>query len=252
MIFDIVTLVPEMFAGAFTTSILGSACRDGLITVNLHNFREQATDRHHTVDDTPYGGGPGMVLRPPPLATRLQQLRALSPLGPVIFLTPHGVPLRHEVVRGLARFPRLTLVAGRYEGFDDRLLSQADLELSVGDYVLTGGEFAAMVVVDAVARMVPGVVGTAASVVEDSFFGGRLDHPQYTRPQTWQDRDIPAVLRGGNHRDILTWRTARAMVRTAVRRPDLLRRRTTDSEERACLQHALRPANAAGTTQAKP
>jgi tRNA (guanine37-N1)-methyltransferase len=237
--FEILSLVPEIFTGAFTTSILGAACRDGLIEVRYHDFREQAANRHHTVDDTPYGGGPGMVIQGPALAARIRAVRADGPPAPVIYLTPQGIRFDQNVARQLVRQQRLILVCGRYEGFDDRVVGLADLELSIGDFVLTGGEFAAMVVVDAVSRFVPGVVGTAASVEADSFYSGRLDHPQYTRPPEWEGRGVPALLGGGHHAQIERWRAGRALVRTAVRRPDLLISHPTSEGEREAVQAAL-------------
>lgn len=237
--FEILTLFPDLFSGAFAGSILGSAVRERLIAVNFHDWREQSTDRHRSVDDTPYGGGPGMLLQPAALAARIRQVRGAGPPAPVVFLTPQGVRFDQRVAGELARQARVILVAGRYEGFDDRVLALADLELSVGDYVLTGGEFAAMVVVDAVARQLPGVVGRAASVVEDSFYGSGLDHPQYTRPPIWEGRRVPAILADGHHEHINRWRLGRALVRTAVRRPDLLFRCRFGDGERRALQEAL-------------
>ena len=221
---DLLTLVPGVFDRVFDESILGAAVAGGLLKIQVHPFREFGEGRHRTVDDTAFGGGPGMILKPGPLVTAIRAIRHQGVPGPVIGLTPQGIPLRQPVVRQLARQPRAILVCGRYEGFDERIRSEFDLELSVGDYVLTGGEFPAMIVVDAIARMLPGVVGRGESVEQDSFYRGPLDHPQYTRPSTWEGRTVPEVLTGGNHRLIEDWRRGQSLIRTAIRRPDLFSR----------------------------
>lgn len=237
MIIDLVTLIPGIFDRVFDESILGSAKESGLLEIRLHNFREFSTDRHKTVDDYAFGGGPGMLIKPAPLADCLRAVRQQGEPAPVIGLTPQGVPLNQGIVRRLARFSRLIVVCGRYEGFDERLLPEFDLELSVGDYVVTGGEFPAMTLVDAVSRMIPGTVGRTASVEQDSFFTGLLDHPQYTRPATWEGHAIPEVLRQGHHEKIEDWRRNQALLRTATRRPDVFSRLVIDRDEAAGLQH---------------
>lgn len=243
MIIDLVTLIPGIFDRVFDESILGSAKESGLLEIRCHNFREFSTDRHKTVDDYPFGGGPGMLIKPAPLAECLRSVRRQGPAGPVIGLTPQGVPLNQGIVRRLAQYPRLIIVCGRYEGFDERLLPEFDLELSVGDYVVTGGEFPAMTLVDAVSRMIPGTVGRTASVEQDSFFTGRLDHPQYTRPAEWEGQSIPEVLRQGHHEKIETWRRNQALLRTATRRPDVFTRLTVERDEAVAFQQVFGPSN---------
>ncbi len=238
---DILTLLPATFAGVFDESILGAARRSGLIDVRVHPFRDYGEGRHRTVDDAPFGGGPGMVLKPGPLAAALTALRQDGLPAPVIGLMPQGLPFDQTMARELARLPRVILVCGRYEGFDERILPEFDLQISIGDYVLTGGEFPAMVVVDALSRMIPGTVGDPDSVREDSFYDGTLDHPQYTRPATWQARGIPAVLRDGHHSRITDWRRGEALWRTAAHRPDLFRQLDLAPRDRALLQDALSP-----------
>ena len=238
---DILTLIPNAFATVFDESILGAARRQGLIDIRVHSFREFGEGRHLTVDDAPFGGGPGMVLKPGPLVTALRRLRQEGPPAPVVGLTPQGTTFTQATAKELARLERVILVCGRYEGFDERILAEFDLQLSIGDYVLTGGEFPAMVVVDAVSRMIPGTVGRAESVQEDSFYDGTLDHPQFTRPATWEGRTIPGVLLDGHHAKITDWRRGEALWRTAAQRPDLFRRLPLTPRDRTLLQGALRP-----------
>jgi tRNA (guanine37-N1)-methyltransferase len=244
MIVDILTLLPQVFDKVFDESILGAARQNGLIEIRIHNLREFGEGRHKTLDDAPFGGGPGMVLKPDPLARAVAQLRSQTPAAPVIGLTPQGTTLTQGILKELVRFPRLVIVCGRYEGFDDRILPGFDAELSLGDYVISGGEFAAMVLVDGLSRLIPGTVGRMESVEQDSFFHGWLDHPQYTRPAVWQDREVPAPLMAGNHRHIETWRRNTAMIRTAVRRPDLLFGLPMTHEEGEAFQDAVRSADA--------
>lgn len=235
---EIVTLLPRVFENVFNESILGAARKSGLIEICLHNFRDFGEGNHKTVDDSPFGGGPGMLLKPAPLCACLRKIRQTGKPSPVIGLTPQGVPLNQSIVKQLARFERLILVCGRYEGFDERILPEFDLELSIGDYVLSGGEFAAMVIVDAVSRMIPGTVGRMESVQQDSFYEGALDHPHYTRPASWETREVPAVLLEGFHRKIQAWRRAQALARTAARRPDLFADLPLSSEDREIVQTA--------------
>lgn len=237
---DIVTLLPGIFDNVFAESVLGSAIRNGLIEIVLHNFREYGDGRHRTVDDTPFGGGPGMLLKPGPLINCLNEVRKAAQPAPVIGLTPQGVRFDQQAARQLAQFERIILVCGRYEGFDERIINEFDLQLSIGDYVLTGGEIAAMAVVDAVSRMIPGTVGRQESVEQDSFFDGLLDHPQYTRPATWEGKKVPAVLQEGNHALIEEWRRARSLLTTAVNRPDVFRNAVLNDKERQNFQQLLK------------
>jgi tRNA (guanine37-N1)-methyltransferase len=206
--------------------------------LGLENPRDHAPDVHRTVDDRPFGGGPGMVLKPAPLAKAIAAARGRLPAGaPVIGLAAHGVPFDQGAARRLAGLAGFGLVAGRYEGIDQRVSDALiDEELSIGDYVLTGGELPALVVIDAVARLLPGVLGDQASAVEDSFGAGLLDWPQYTRPEVWEGRPVPPVLLGGNHAAIRRWRLMQALGRTWQKRPDLLAGRHLSGDERALLE----------------
>lgn len=228
MIFDILTLFPGMFTGPLTESILKRAQQAGLIQVRLHNIRDWAADRHRTTDDAPYGGGPGMVMKPEPLAACIRAVLALPPEAdtppPVILLTPDGEVFTQAIAQELAAQQRLALVCGHYEGIDERVREALiTRELSIGDYVLTGGELAAMVVVDAVARLVPGVID-AESVAEESHSDGLLEYPHYTRPAVWEGRPVPPVLVSGHHGEVAKWRRRERLRRTLLRRPDLLER----------------------------
>ncbi|WP_322814991.1 tRNA (guanosine(37)-N1)-methyltransferase TrmD [Chloroflexus sp.] len=225
MRFDILTLFPAMFQGPLTESILKRAQQAGRIEIHLHDIRQWTTDRHRTADDTPYGGGAGMVMKVEPVAAAIRAVRAADDRpGVTILLTPDGELLTQQIVRELATLPRLLLVCGHYEGIDERLRETLiDRELSIGDYVLTGGELAAMVVVDAVARLVPGVID-GESIVEESHSDFLLEYPHYTRPAVWEGRAVPPVLLSGHHGEIARWRRAERLRRTLARRPDLLAR----------------------------
>jgi tRNA (guanine37-N1)-methyltransferase len=221
---DIVTLFPAMIAAGLTEGVTGRAVQNGVLDVITWNPRDYATDRHRTVDDRPYGGGPGMVMKIEPLRSTLRAARAVV-AGPVrtIYLSPQGRRLDQDGVRELARRERLLLIAGRYEGVDERLIeAEVDEEWSIGDYVLSGGELPALVIVDAVARLLPGALGDAESAAQDSFMEGLLDYPHYTRPESLDGHDVPEVLLGGNHEAIRRWRRKQALGRTWLRRPELL------------------------------
>lgn len=226
MIFDVVTLFPGMFLGPLEDGMLARAHRAGTISVRLHDLRRWGVGPHRQVDDAPYGGGGGMVLRPEPLFDAVEQIRARRPASPdrVVLLSPQGPRLTHASARRLARFARLILLCGRYEGVDERVReSLADEELSVGDYVVTGGELPAALVIDAVARFVPAVLGRADAADRDSFEGGRLDFPQYTRPARYRDLAVPDVLLSGDHGAVDAWRARMAGDATRAKRPDLAR-----------------------------
>lgn len=220
---DILTLFPEMFQGPLTESILKRAQHAGLLHIALHNIRDFATDRHRTADDAPYGGGAGMVMKAPPLAGCIRHATAQHATPPpVILLSPDGARFTQAVAAQLAQQPALVLVCGHYEGVDERVrTSLITAELSIGDYVLTGGELAAMVVVDAVARLVPGVLD-AASTAEESHTDGLLEYPHYTRPAIWEDQPVPPVLVSGHHGAVARWRRQQRLLRTLHRRPDML------------------------------
>ena len=227
---DVVTLFPSMIEGPLSESIPGRIREQGLATIRVHDLRRWGLGRHRSVDDTPYGGGAGMVLRPEPVAGALAALR--RPESIVILLDPAGEVFRQARARDLAGRPHLVLVCPRYEGVDDRIRELVDLELSIGDYVLTGGELPALVVIDAVIRLLPGAIDDA-STVEESFADGRLEYPQYTRPAEFDGRDVPAILAGGDHGAIRRWRLEAALRRTRDRRPDLLDRPLTTEEAAA-------------------
>jgi tRNA (guanine37-N1)-methyltransferase len=221
---EVVTLFPQMLREALTFGILGRAIERGLITVGTEDLRSHAHDAHRTVDDRPYGGGPGMVLKPEPMAAAIRAARARMPHGsPCVYLSAQGEPFEQQRARAFAQLPGLLLIAGRYEGLDERIVArEVDLELSIGDYVLSGGELPALVVIDAVARLLPGALGDERSAVEESFAEGLLEWPQYTRPEVFEGIGVPPVLLSGNHADVRRWRQEQSVVRTWVRRPDLI------------------------------
>jgi tRNA (guanine37-N1)-methyltransferase len=220
---DIVTIFPGYFASPLATGLLGKAGERGLLQVRLHDLRAWAADRHRSVDDAPFGGGAGMVMLPGPWFEALDALQADGPAH-VVLLTPDGHRFDQATASRLAREPRLVLCCGRYEGIDERVRTRVDEVLSIGDFVLAGGEPAALVVLDAVARLIPGVMGNAASAAEESFAAGLLEYPQYTRPAIYRGLEVPAVLRSGDHAAIARWRRAQALERTRRLRPDLLER----------------------------
>ena len=234
---EVVTLFPELIRAGLAAGVIGRALAGGLIRVGTEDPRLLATDPHRTVDDRPYGGGPGMVMKVEPLASAIRACAGRLPAGsPVIGLSAQGRPFTQRVARRLADLPGMMLVAGRYEGIDQRIGDQLiDEELSIGDYVVSGGELPALVIIDAVARLLPGVLGAVDSGAHDSFGDGLLDWPQYTRPEAWEGHHVPAVLQGGNHAEIRRWRLQQALGRTWRLRPDLLAGRALTGEERALL-----------------
>ena len=234
---EVVTLFPELIRGALAAGVLGRAVQRGLLEVGTEDPRAHTRDVHRTVDDRPYGGGPGMVMKPEPLTAAIAAATARVPEGTLrVALSAQGEVLTQGRLADLARRPALVLVAGRYEGIDERVLERSvDLELSIGDYVLSGGELAALVVIDAVARLLPGALGDERSSVEESFTEGLLEGPQYTRPEVYDGLAVPPVLLSGDHAAIRRWRLKQALGRTAERRPDLLARLALDGERRALL-----------------
>ena len=238
---DVVTLFPELVQTLTEHGIPRRAAQRGLLRLETWNPRDYTRDRHRTVDDRPYGGGPGMVMRVEPLQAAIRAARQADVAAPVIYLSPQGRRLDQAGVRELARRSRLILVAGRYEGIDERLIeAEVDEEWSIGDYVLSGGELAAMVLADAVTRLLPGALGDADSAGQDSFMEGLLDYPHYTRPEEVAGRRVPEVLLGGNHAEIERWRRQQALGRTRERRPDLLELLELDEEQQALLTEYLR------------
>jgi tRNA (guanine37-N1)-methyltransferase len=238
MHFDILTLFPALFAGSFEESIIKRARESGSITIALHNIRDYATGRHQVTDDTPYGGGGGMIMKPEPIfaateAVLGEQVNAV----PIVLLTPQGRLFNQSVARELARHDHLLLICGRYEGVDERVHQYlATDEISIGDYVLSGGEIAAMVIVDAVTRLLPGVLGDPSATFEDSHAEGLLEYPHYTRPPVFRDHHVPDVLLSGHHAEITRWRRQQALRRTWKRRPDILSSARLTEEDLAYLR----------------
>jgi len=244
--FDVVTLFPEMFAAVTHSGISGRALETGLWSLGLWNPRDFTRDTHRTVDDRPYGGGPGMLMLAEPLELALDAAREAGG-GKVIYLSPQGRRLDHEKVMELAGRKAVTLLCGRYEGVDERLIRRrVDEELSLGDYVLSGGELAAMAVIDAVVRQLPGALGGEQSAAEESFVQGLLDSPQYTRPEQYAGEKVPEILLSGHHENIRRWRLQQALGRTWLRRPDLLAARKLSEEERTLLEEFQRECREAG------
>lgn len=233
---DILTLFPDMFAGPFNESIIGRAVERGLVHISIHNLRDYTHDRHHTVDDCPYGGGVGMILKPEPLFEAVESIKsAVIQRGEatprVVLLTPQGGLFCQHIAAEMANLKALLLICGHYEGIDERVREHLiDDEISIGDYVLTGGELAAMVVVDAIVRLLPGVLGADSALNEDSHTNGLLEYPQYTRPREYRGWEVPPILLSGNHAEIARWRGEQSLSRTRQRRPDLLAR---DSDTKA-------------------
>lgn len=239
---DILCLFPEMFASPFEQSIVKRARERALIDIVVHNIRDYAHDKHRTVDDYSCGGGPGMLLKPEPIFEAVEAIREQTNLGeiPIILLTPQGRLLTQQVARELASCSHLMLICGHYEGVDERVHEHlATDEISIGDYVLSGGELAAMVVADTIVRLLPGALGSQMSPNSDSHTDGLLEYPQYTRPQIYRGWSVPSVLLSGNHGEIALWRRREAILRTAKRRPDLLRKAILSVEERKWISESL-------------
>jgi len=244
---DVVTLFPDMVEHATRFGVTGRAKERGLWRLGVWNPRDYATDNYRTVDDRPYGGGPGMVMMAGPLAQAIDAAKAAQRddgcmTSRAIYLTPSGTPLTHARVMELAGAARAgyVLVAGRYEGVDERLVASLDEEIAIGDFVVSGGELPALMLIDAIARQLPGALNDAESAVQESFATGLLDHPQYTRPETYEGRGVPAVLLSGNHAAIARWRHAQALLRTRARRPDLLERHGVTPDDQRLLDDAAR------------
>ncbi|MDA3903966.1 MAG: tRNA (guanosine(37)-N1)-methyltransferase TrmD [Desulfuromusa sp.] len=237
MIFDILTLFPGMFDSPLRESILGRAIKQGLFEVRAHNLRDWAEGKHLTVDDTPYGGGDGMVMKPEPIARAVADLRQQSPAAKVLLMTPQGVPFKQQHACDLAREENLIFLCGRYEGFDERVRQTlVDEEYSIGDFVLTGGELPAMVMIDAISRHLPGVLGSSDSAETDSFIDGLLEYPHYTRPAVFDGMPVPDVLLSGDHGRIACWRREQQLLRTLQRRPELLEEVLLDAQDKKALE----------------
>jgi len=229
---DVVTIFPELVTGPLGTSILGRATASGLVEFGVHDLRAHGIGRHRSVDDYPYGGGAGMVMRPEPLFATVEPLRGAG--AHVILMDPAGERLSDSLARELATVPHLALICGRYEGYDERVRTLVDREVSIGDYVLTGGELPALVLIDVLVRLVPGVIAEA-SHQGDSFASGLLEYPQYTRPETFRDLPVPPILLSGHHGEVDRWRQREALRRTLERRPDLLETADLSDDDRAML-----------------
>jgi tRNA (guanine37-N1)-methyltransferase len=233
--FELVTLFPELFDGLLASTVIGKAIAAGVVAVHRTNPRDFGLGRYRQVDDTPYGGGPGMVMRVEPIAAALDAIAAARGPSRRVLLSPRGRRFDQAVARALAAEPRLTLVCGRYEGVDERVASIVDDELSIGDFVLAGGELAAAVVLEATARLIPGVLGSPLSSTDESFTAFRLEYPQWTRPAVWRDLGVPEVLSSGDHAAIARWRRRESLRVTRARRPDLLEAHPPNDEERGVL-----------------
>jgi tRNA (guanine37-N1)-methyltransferase len=229
-----------MFSSPLQESILGKAIERGLLRIQTINIRDFALDKHRVVDDAPYGGGHGMVMKVEPIARAIESVKFQNPSAWTVYLTPQGKPLNEDLARRLSTEPHLILLCGRYEGVDERVKELLiDEEISIGDYVLTGGELAAMVLIDVVSRLIPGVLGSDHSAEEDSFFNSLLEYPQYTRPFDFRGRCVPEVLLSGNHSAISLWRRKEALRRTSLRRPDLLAKANLTEEDKKILEEIL-------------
>ena len=233
--FDVITLFPQIVVSPLGESILKRAQLAGLIKIDIHNLRNYAEGRHQVTDDTPFGGGAGMVMKVEPIAKAVEQLK--QPAGTrVILMSPQGALFNHTIAERLSSCDHIILICGRYEGVDERVQFFIDEELSIGDYILTGGELAALVVIDAVSRFVPGVVGEPSSVFEDTFSCSLLKYPQYTKPRSFRELDVPEILLSGDHEKIRKWRRMEALKKTAQKRPDLLDAATLTEEDKNILQ----------------
>ena len=242
MLFEVVSVIPEVFGPYLDASVMGRARRAGVFDVRTHDLRTWTHDRHRTVDDAPFGGGPGMLMKPAPVFEALDEILASGPPARTVFFSPCGRTFDQRVAERLSREERVVFVCGRYEGMDERVYSRADEVLSIGDYVLTGGELAALVVMDAVARLLPGALGDEWSAVDESFSGerGLLEYAQYTRPASYRGMDVPEVLLSGDHARVERWRRRSSLERTARWRPELLDAVTLDEEEQALVEAVKR------------
>ena len=236
--FDVITLFPQMFISPLGESILKRAQQNGLIKIGIHQLRDHTDDKHHVTDDTPYGGGAGMVMKVEPIVKSIEQLKRPGQTR-VILMSPQGAMFSQGAAERLSACAHLILVCGRYEGVDERIQFFIDEELSIGDYILTGGELASLVIIDAVSRLVPGVVGDEESVREDTFSGWLLKHPQYTRPPDFRGLEVPGVLVSGDHEKIRCWRREESLKKTARRRPDLLKKAGLTDMDRAFLKNYI-------------
>ena len=235
--FDILSVFPEMFQSTLGSSLIKRSIQNGLVEVNLHNIRDYTRDRHRTTDDTPYGGGGGMVMKVEPVASALRTIIPAGDKTPVILLSPQGETFKQKIAEELSQYSRIVLICGHYEGMDERIRDHlVDREISIGDYVLSGGELPAMIVIDAVSRLVPGFVGNSDSVLYDSFSTGLLEGPHYTKPREYENWKVPEVLLSGHQKKIDEWRRRESLKRTLERRPDMLKQADLTEEDKRMLE----------------
>jgi len=241
---DIISLFPQMFEALTDHGVVGRAIQRQVLDLNYWNPRDYANNKHNTVDDRPYGGGPGMVMQYQPLNDVISEVKQQNPKSPVIYLSPQGKQLNQQAMQDMAKYPGLILLNGRYEGVDERLIeSQCDQEWSIGDYVISGGELASMVLIDGIARLLPGVLGHEDSAEQDSYVNGLLDCPHYTRPEVVNDEAVPDVLLSGDHQAIAKWRMKQSLGRTWLRRPDLLKELDLNKEQQDLLNEYIQESN---------
>jgi tRNA (guanine37-N1)-methyltransferase len=241
MRFDLITIFPEIFSSVFDFGIIRRAVEASLIAINIHDLRDYTHDRHRQVDDRPFGGGAGMVMKPEPLFRAIEAVTNDSPAASVVLLSPQGRLFDQNLAREYSLKPRIVLICGRYEGVDERIVENLTMdEVSIGDFVLSGGEIPAMIVVDAVTRLIPGALGCEQSAERESFVGGLLDYPQYTRPAEYRGMKVPEVLLSGNHAEIERWRWRKSIERTLRRRPDLIKERELSADQRVEMEDILK------------
>lgn len=240
MIFDILTIFPQLPSSVLAEGILGKAVKDGKVTVRVINLRDYTTDKHQVTDDRPYGGGEGMVMKPEPIYRAIQAMKAEDAGTRVVLLSPQGRLYTQAVAREMSTYNHLFIICGRYEGIDERILHFVDDEISIGDYVLSGGELAALVLIESTTRLLSGVLGSPDSAARDSFMDGLLKYPQFTRPQVWQGLEVPSVLLSGDHEKIALWRRKEALKQTLLKRPDMLKTANLSDGDRRLLEEIER------------
>jgi tRNA (guanine37-N1)-methyltransferase len=240
MIFDILTIFPQLPSSVLAEGILGKAVKEGKVTVRIINLRDYTTDKHQVTDDRPYGGGEGMVMKPEPIYRAIQAMKAEDAGTRVVLLSPQGRLYTQAVAREMSTYNHLFIICGRYEGIDERILHFVDDEISIGDYVLSGGELAALVLIESTTRLLPGVLGSPDSAARDSFMDGLLKYPQFTRPQVWQELEVPSVLLSGDHEKIALWRRKEALKQTLLKRPDMLKTANLSAGDRRLLEEIER------------
>lgn len=240
MIFDILTIFPQLPSSVLAEGILGKAVKEDKVAVRVINLRDYTTDKHQVTDDRPYGGGEGMVMKPEPIYRAIRAMKAEDAGTRVVLLSPQGRLYTQAVAREMSAYNHLFIICGRYEGIDERILHFVDDEISIGDYVLSGGELAALVLIESITRLLPGVLGSPDSAARDSFMDGLLKYPQFTRPQVWQELEVPSVLLSGDHEKVALWRRKEALKQTLLKRPDMLKTADLSVEDRRLLEEIER------------